>query len=336
MNSSVFPASAQQVELAEDDLRKLAPDIVEQAIHWKVSLLPLPDDSTLWQEFTAWLQRSPDHMLAWQRIERMCGDISNSIGKTGRQAALVALEESAQGLRRRRALKLLSLLFAATSTASLGYRASPLSADFRTATGERRSMTLPDGSRLTLNTHSAVDLHFSSDERLLVLREGELLLESGADAGAPLQRPLRVRAEQALFEAIGTRFLVRQDDAMCRLLVEEGRVAITSLGGEQLIAEAGETFSVGTNIIRERGASLQLGGWLRGALVVEGITLGEFLAELSRYRSGYLGCAEDVANLRLSGVFQLDDSDALLSLLPELLPVRVVTRSRWWARVMPA
>lgn len=54
---------------------------------------------------------------------------------------------------------------------------------------------------------------------------------------------------------------------------------------------------------------------------------------MSRYRHGYLGCTEDIADLRLSGVFRLEDTDKLLQLLPQTLPVFVRQRTRWWVRL---
>lgn len=54
---------------------------------------------------------------------------------------------------------------------------------------------------------------------------------------------------------------------------------------------------------------------------------------MARYRHGYLSCSDDIANLRLSGVFRLEDTDKLLHLLPQTLPVHVSYRTRWWVRL---
>ena len=76
--------------------------------------------------------------------------------------------------------------------------------------------------------------------------------------------------------------------------------------------------------------------WSRGMLVADNLTLGAFIAELARYRTGLLGCDPAVAGLRLSGVFQLAEPDALLDDLPRILPVRLIARTRWWLRVVAA
>ncbi len=82
-------------------------------------------------------------------------------------------------------------------------------ADYRTAVGERREWTLADGSRITLNTNTAVDVLFDSQQRLIRLREGEILVQTATD-NSPLARPFLVSTAQGHMQALGTRFIVRQ------------------------------------------------------------------------------------------------------------------------------
>jgi ferric-dicitrate binding protein FerR (iron transport regulator) len=58
--------------------------------------------------------------------------------------------------------------------------------------------------------------------------------------------------------------------------------------------------------------------------------LRDFLTEVGAYRHGYLGCADDIADLRLSGVFRLEDTDKLLAVVTQTLPVQLRYRTRWW------
>ncbi len=90
---------------------------------------------------------------------------------------------------RRAALKLLGLLLVAGGSGYLVQRSEPWQAAFaehRTATGEIRHVTLSDGTRLDLNSDSAVDLRFSASERRIRLIRGEVLLTSGHDPLRPL------------------------------------------------------------------------------------------------------------------------------------------------------
>ncbi|MNE16899.1 fec operon regulator FecR [compost metagenome] len=78
---------------------------------------------------------------------------------------------------------------------------------------------------------------------------------------------------------------------------------------------------------------MDTGAWAEGLIVTRDMRLGDFLAEVGRYRHGYVSCADDIADLRLSGVFRLEDTDKLLQLLPQTLPVKVSYRTRWWVRL---
>lgn len=75
------------------------------------------------------------------------------------------------------------------------------------------------------------------------------------------------------------------------------------------------------------------GSWTQGVPTVVDWPLGEFIAELSRYRAGVLRCAAEVAELRLSGAYRLDRIDAVLQNLGKSLPVRVRYLTRYWVTV---
>jgi ferric-dicitrate binding protein FerR (iron transport regulator) len=75
---------------------------------------------------------------------------------------------------------------------------------------------------------------------------------------------------------------------------------------------------------------MDIAAWSDGLLVTRNMRLIDFLAEVRRYRPGYLGCSMDIADLRLSGAFRLEDTDKLLAILPRILPVHVRYRTRWW------
>ena len=75
---------------------------------------------------------------------------------------------------------------------------------------------------------------------------------------------------------------------------------------------------------------MDVGAWVDGLIVTRNMRLGDFLQEVGRYRHGYLTCTTDIADLRLSGAFRLEDTDKLLAILPQTLPVQLRYRTRWW------
>lgn len=212
----------------------------------------------------------------------------------------------------------------------------PWRADYATGTGERRRIVLADGTQVMLNTASALDVAFDDKQRLLVLRAGEVLVDSGADAAALHRRPLRVQCRFGLCEALGTRFNVRDDEHASRLSIEQGRVEMRHGQGRSRIAESGESYRLdASGIHRLERLTLDPTAWARGMLVVTDIRLDAFVAELARYRWGFLACDTAVAGLRLSGVFQLASPQQVLQHLERTLPVTVASRTDWWIRIEP-
>lgn len=311
------------------------PRVVKQAIQWTLRLSGTADPEVL-SACEHWRQANPEHETAWLRVQALNRELAAGYQAVpGARVALETLENTSQRLQRRQALKLLSTFAVGVSALWLARENAPWQrwmADYSTATGERQRITLADGSLLQLNTDSAVNVRFDPRQRLLVLERGEILVSSAKDT----TRPLRVSNRDGLFEALGTRFVLRQDERSTRLSVEDGSVAIAPRvrGRTTAIAEAGQTFEInGDSALLVERSNMDSAAWADGLIVTRDMRLADFLAEIGRYRHGHLHCDASVADLRLSGVFRLDDTDKLLALLPQTLPVRVEKRTDWWVRV---
>lgn len=305
--------------------------IVKQAISWALRLRNNRANVRLQAQCTQWREAHHDHELAWQRVQALQQELSSQL--TAIPGAHAALENSTQGLGRRQALKLLSGVLLVGSAAWVSRDLTGWqrwTSDLATTTGERRSIQLPDGTRLQLNTDSAVDLDFTPQQRLISLLRGEILVTCGTSSSAPLL----VKTRHGLLEGIDGRFAVRQDSACTQLSVVSGNVAIHSphqANGLSTQVHAGETYLVRqTQAILAPPLNMDIGAWADGLIVTRDMRLGDFLAEVGRYRHGYLGCSADIADLRLSGVFRLEDTDKLLAVLAQTLPVQVRYRTRWW------
>ncbi|UVJ44146.1 FecR family protein [Pseudomonas sp. LS1212] len=315
--------------------------VVKQAIHWMLRLRNNGDNARLHQQCDSWRAAHHDHEWAWQRVQTLNRELSTNLRAVpGASIAFETLETSAQRLSRRQALKMLAGVMMVGSAAWVSKDLTPWdqwTSDFATGTGERRAFQLPDGSRLELNTRSAADLTFDARQRLVALKQGELMLTCGADPQTP-GRPLLVRTRHGLFEGFNGRFMVRQERDCTRVSVSEGRVAIHSPGnsdgtGLQWVL-AGQAFKVtataATPLLTQ---NMDAGAWADGLIVTRNMRLADFLAEVGRYRNGHLSCADDIADLQLSGVFRLDDTEKLLQILPQTLPVKLHYRTRWWVRL---
>jgi transmembrane sensor len=298
---------------------------LETAVNWYVQLNDGAADERQRLAWQTWLAASPDNARAWARVEKL----QRQLRGVPVDVALPVLTQA--GVERRLAMKSL-LVLAALGVAGASYECSPLSADYASRTGQRRQVTLPDGSRLDLNTDTQVDVHFGASERLITLRHGEIRLQTAPDTQAP-PRPLLVQTRHGRIQALGTVFSVRLDAAQTRVSVQEHAVEVRNARQVQRI-NAGEQLNFDARQVGAlQRADPNSSAWTTGMLVAIDWRLGDFVDELSRYRPGHLSCSPDVADLRVSGAFTLDDTDAVLANLTASLPVRVRRFSRYWVRV---
>ncbi|MBD9483658.1 FecR family protein [Pseudomonas sp. PDM14] len=277
-----------------------------------------------------WRQRSPEHARAWERAERLLARLGGLPPELAGPALGRAPDAS-----RRRALKQLGLLLAATPVVWAGWQGASREwlADRRTAVGEQHVLDLPDGSRLTLNTASAVDLRFGVEQRLVALLQGEILVEAPT-AASPL---LQVSTEQGLLSTRSARFSVRQDDGRTRLAVLDGAVQVQPLQGAPLLVQAGQgsVFDAAgraTRTLADAGAV----AWTRGMLMADRMPLAEFAAELARYRRGIVRCDPQVAGLLISGAYPLLNRERTLAMLQATYPVRVSALTGYWITLSAA
>ncbi|MBS74760.1 FecR domain-containing protein [Variovorax sp. CY25R-8] len=306
------------------------PRLLDEAAQWLARLHAGRPSAADLQGCEAWRNQSPEHQRVWQSAEQL----SRRFGAVPAAVGMPVLDRRRDAAGRRALLRTVALLLGVPSAAWIGYRTLPwqaIGADVSTATGERRHLTLPDGSGLDLDTASAVSLDFDDTQRLLRHRAGEILIET-----APDPRPFLVQTAHASLRALGTRFVVRSDDARGRLGVLEGAVEIRPARnpGAPVIVPAGrQAFFSATSVSAPRALPAGADAWARGVLYAEEMRLADFAAELARYRSGALHCDPAAAEIRVSGAFQLDDTDRILELLARTLPVRIESRTRYWVTI---
>lgn len=308
-----------------------APDrkTFEAAASWYVqfqSQTPTAAERQAWQQ---WLNGDPSHQAAWNQMEQL----QRSLGALPQDFTRRALSTSQQ---RRQVLKWMLVL---GGTGYLGWNVqqhTPLGnvwADYRTSVGERRRIELADGTRIDLNTRTAIDVIFDGRQRLIRLREGEVLIHTGKRGG---QTPFYVETRQGRIQALGTTFTVRQLPDSTRVGVLEDRVSVAP--GDQpnhaQLLSAGESADfdrqhVGLNHAY-RGSQA---AWVDGQLIVLDARLGDVIEDLARYRPGVLQCDLASAHLRVSGTFRLDSTDAVLANLQATLPIQVKYFTRYWVSV---
>jgi len=350
MNGKMGTAGNEQTAPGPDHL----PDaIVDAAISWSIKLDYNHATSTTQQAFEHWLRAAPLHQQAWDRVSSLRSDFTQMPPKLALDT-LQVIETKRQNLKlsRRHAMRLLSL---AGLTVSIGWLVRDntpwqrMLADASTATGEQKTLHLADGTVIVLNTDSAISTDLSGERRLVVLRRGEIMVTTGSDAtwqmaqraqAAP-QRGFWVDTPHGRMQALGTRFVVRLDTQATRISVQEGAVALypadaTPAGSSPVIVHPGESrwlMNSGTALAEALG--FEDDAFADGVIAGKNIRLGDLITELSRYRTGRIVCDTRVADLRVSGVFHIKNTDQALQFLVQTQPVSVIYRTRFWVTVGP-
>ncbi|MCJ2182554.1 FecR domain-containing protein [Novosphingobium sp. 1949] len=309
--------------------------------------------------FDAWLAlpANADALVAMQGLLQALGAIGEERDViTMRKEALCDFEEpgrqrrrGVRGVWRGRAVPLAiaaSLVLAvlgAMTMVSWSAPWGPLWGDTRYATqvGERRAFALDDGSQITLDGNSAVQVAFDRHARSIVLERGRARFTVAKDAA----RPFTVTAGNRTVLAIGTSFSVemlgsqvhvrlfegkvsvltgRQPDKAALLLARPGHFPLAGVPdmvpGEELVAPAGQP--VAPTITHFRVATGDT--WESGELVFEDTPLAQAVERVNRYASQPVRLGSgDVAGIRVNGVFQAGDTRAFTDGLTALYPLLV-------------
>ena len=194
---------------------------------------------------------------------------------------------------------------------------------FRTAKGERESITLSDGSRLVLNTDTELEVKYSWRARTVHLRRGEVLV-TVADAN---HKPFEVIAAGGVIRDLGTSFNVNQQDGTVSVAVLEGSVGVSlkGKGGErQLTAGEGITYSAsGGQTSVERIDVDAVLAWNDGRFVFRRTPLKDVVSQVARYHDVRIEIGDARLNwIHVSGTFGIMDIDGLMNAIEILLPVR--------------
>jgi transmembrane sensor len=322
---------------------KVSAQVARQAIEWLVELQSGHADDATKAALAAWLAEHPDHLRAWQHIEQVNGRLA-SLGNSTSASTVHALlagngiSAVADG-RRRRATKVMLLLATAGGSAWLAHYFDlfGISGEERTTIGQQRTLSLPEGTRVVMGTDTRMRVRYGSRERRIELLQGEIMLTTAPDT-SPQVRPLLVATRQGLVQPLGTVFSVRLVNHAARVEVFQQRVRIIPQAepDHALILAAGQRAELTPYQVSEP-VSLDdaAGAWADGMIVAANTRLQDFIEELSRYRRGYLGCAPEVADLRVSGTYPLDDTDRILKALTQSLPLQLHYVSPYWVRLLP-
>jgi transmembrane sensor len=275
--------------------------------------------------FSQW-RRKPENAAAYARIETMWEAAETLKGDTDISALTEGARARADVSRKvhsRRSKVLIPIGAVATIAAlALGVTLwAGRSQSYETSLGERRTVVLADGSRVTLDTDSRIRVKLTGDRRTVELADGQAFFEVQGDR----TRPFVVTAGATDVTAVGTRFDVRRNGDGAQVTLVEGKVDVTNRTGAaphwsltpgQQIVTTSQRPAVRTVDVTSETS------WTTGRLIFASDTVETAVAEVNRYSHAKVVLqAPAIASITVSGAFNTGDVDGFVSALTELYPV---------------
>ncbi|MDA9096007.1 FecR domain-containing protein [Porticoccaceae bacterium] len=349
-----------EIEAGEEGVKSITEIIEDEAGLWLVRLdgRQLSRDET--RELLAWLRRSDYHREYLTRLARQW----DGMAALNKLATLFPLAENETATTRRSrarqpgvgvsakwlpqwqplfafSLMLVVVLVGWQSSLFLGDSSSPHA--YVTAVGETGRHVLSDGSVITLNTNTKVQVDYNDKQRKVTLLQGEANFEVAKNT----QQPFVVYAGKGVVQAVGTAFNVRLSGSeykdLVDVIVTEGRVNVINQYSEsaeqpakssnpssQRSLDAGQRvqYSDASESVEEIPTEAEVIqrklAWQEGSLAFKGETLAQALAEISRYTHKELLIADASLNsLEVGGRYRTDDIDNLLTSLADVMGIDI-------------
>lgn len=325
-----------------DDLENLTPEESE-ALDWAILLQEESEDQTLRQEFTIWLRATEENARAWRKVSRVYGGIGETkpvfediwrpvVGKVTPTASVVLVGRRTVC---RRPLSLYGVAAVAASVAVVWFTVRPdvslfLQADQITGVGQIRTVSLPDGSTVTLAPRSAIAFTSDTHSRTVRLLRGEAWF----DIRHSPERPFHVVAHDLDVMDIGTRFDVQEARRTTEIAVESGAVKVTSVNpppiAEDLVAGQTVAISADHGVRRGNVDPTMIAGWRDGVLTVQNQTVSDVVEAIRPWHRGILILrGRRLGARRVTGVYDLRHPQAAIEALADAYGIRITRLSPW-------
>jgi transmembrane sensor len=303
----------------------------------------LRDDADLdaWTAFQTWLEADPAHRLAYEEVEALWLDLEDPEAEallTTTAAAAAPDPEPHAGPRstvtpfRPRTRRAVPWLIAggaiAASVAAMLVAPrwlNPAPVDYVTAKGEIRSVTLADGSRLTLGGATRISVSMGARSRDVVLADGEATFDVTHQA----DRPFTVALGDQRVRVVGTEFNIARHQGHTAVTVRRGIVAVARRGGDEVRLTQGQQVlhTEGSTVQEVRGADPDaVFAWRSGKLIYDETPLALVVADFNRYGDTPIRIDPSAAGVKVSGVFLVDRQQTMVERLAQFSGVVVVTR----------
>jgi transmembrane sensor len=284
-------------------MKKISPQLRAQASAWVVRLHGPNRTADVEAGFRRWIAESPERAAAVELLT----DAWDKSSQLRRRPTEAVRHWETWGWRmnfsRAAAAALLVAIVAVAGTALYLRNDAVL-----TAIGEQRTLRLADGTRAYLNTDTRLKVSYSDDARRIQMRKGEALFEVARDP----TRPFSVEINGRKILALGTAFLVRQENDRLTVTLMEGKVTVGASGSAPIPLIPGDRLTLVPDAppAVDRPSLDRLTAWRRGQVVLDGTPLAEAIAEMNRYSTQRIVLGQPAPqSLAVSGIFRVGDTE---------------------------
>jgi len=316
-------------------------DRLAQATDWFVRLRADDADVEDLTRFQRWVEENPENAAAYARVRQSWSAVGDQASAPeimrGRRDALEDARRAAHGrwdsspprwMRPAIAAAACVLLVVASAVGAWVWWSRANAGVYITGVGERRTLTLVDGSVVTLDARSRIQVKYRARERLIDLDQGQARFDVAKDPA----RPFKVRAGQETVLALGTQFNVElvADNLLVTLI--EGRVAVMPEAASSKAEPAAQIdLSAGEGLqVRQDGKRIRLPkvdiarvtAWQNGKLFFDNEPLASAAERINRYAREQIQVDPSAADVTVSGVFNAGDARAFVEAVTAYFPVK--------------
>ncbi|WP_047533752.1 FecR family protein [Methylotenera sp. N17] len=313
----------------------------ESAIAWFIRIRDAEADDVIRSKFEQWLMSSQAHQQAYADISKMW----ETFGSTSDLEKLAGVAEQniylQKAERSQHVKKYIVGLMAAVAIGLGGllgfqsWRAQPtMQMMAQTEVGQIKSQRLNDGTLLTMNMGTVIEVTYYRDQRLVNLKQGEAIFDVARDE----RRPFIIDSGKAKITVLGTRFAVNRMKKLVRVSVDHGTVKVEQHDSkniespDSLILHDGEVAEVNayrsepTHVQRQASDAF---AFEKGMVIFEEADMDEIAETLSRYRKLPLIVEQPVsAKVHISSMLKADAIETFINQMPEMAPVSIVQTSK--------
>jgi transmembrane sensor len=308
---------------------------------WFARLKGGPITPRLDAKYKRWLAADPANEVDYERHE-LAWEVAGELSNDDEIAALLADAQRASisgSIRQHRRRQLLTWSAAAATLAAIAIGASLYTQRqseegiYVTAVGEQRTVVLPDQSRMVLNTATRARVVYRSKARVVELKQGEATFVVAHDAS----RPFEVVAARGMTRALGTEFNVLCAAEGVTVSVLSGTVEIIAPGGARDASATrsmrlahGQEITYNTERVSQvrTANAARIQAWHSGRIAFDDVALEQALVEFNRYtRTPVVVRDPSLAGLRVTGLFRIGETDALLQALDSAFGIRADYRA---------